>query len=195
MASQTYAERCILYEGAAKPRPRRTREVQSVTASPPGSHAHGPPHRRSGQCLLSTQSAVPSVKKPPAGRGWRKPGGLTARLLRMVKLRLDEDHQRLGQHAVMGHRFGRPFGLHRSHENIHIGHIHEHRYPGRVLRVDEPPDVGDPERPEELLALCRGKPAVLVLHIVVANYGWHGSPRNLMQRMRLTSRTYTPGTS
>src|ERR1019366_7667936 len=48
--------------------------------------------------------------------------------------------------------------------------------PGGVFRVDEGADVGNPERPEDLFAPRRGKPVILVLHIVVGDYGRHGSP-------------------
>ena len=45
-----------------------------------------------------------------------------------------------------------------------------------VLRIDERPNVGDTQGPEELLALRRGEPMISVLHIVVTDYGRHGSP-------------------
>jgi hypothetical protein len=43
-------------------------------------------------------------------------------------------------------------GLHGGHEGIHIGNVHEHGYSRRVLWIDERPDVGDPEGPEDLFA-------------------------------------------
>ena len=71
----------------------------------------------------------------------------------------------------MRHRFGRRLGLHRSHDGIHVGNVHEQPHPGRVLRVDEGPDVGNPEGPKELFAPWRGKPMILVLHVVMGEYG------------------------
>ena len=53
------------------------------------------------------------------------------------KLRLYEDHQSVADHAVICHRLGHRLGLHRGHESIHIGNIHQYRRSGRVLRVDE----------------------------------------------------------
>ena len=108
--------------------------------------------------------------------GCHEAGELLAQLLGKGKLRLDEDHQGFGQHAVIRHRVGHRLGLHRSHDGIHVGNVHEYRHPGRVLRVDERPDVGDPEGPEDLFALRLGKPVILVLHIVVGDYGRHGAP-------------------
>ena len=60
----------------------------------------------------------------------------------------------------MLHRLGRPRGLHRTRQRVHIGHVHEHGHAIGVLRVDERPDVGDAQRPEELLALRRGEPVL-----------------------------------
>src|SRR6266516_3098950 len=89
---------------------------------------------------------------------------------------LDEDHEGFGQHAVVGHRLGRPLGLHRAHESVHVRNVHEHSNMSPVLRVDERPNVGDTEGPEELFALRRGEPMICVLHIVVTDYGRHSSP-------------------
>ena len=67
-----------------------------------------------------------------------------------------------------------PPPLHRSHDGVHI-----RRRPSAaptlvgVLWVDERPHVRDPERAEELLALRRGEPVILVLHVVLADDGGH----------------------
>jgi hypothetical protein len=50
----------------------------------------------------------------------------------------------------------------------------QHCPAGRVLRVDERPNVRDPEGPEDLLALWRGKPVLGVLHVVMSDHGRHG---------------------
>src|SRR5438128_7866534 len=73
----------------------------------------------------------------------------------------------------MFHRLGSALGLHRRHQSVHVGNVHEHGHSGWVLWVDERADVGDTEGPEEFLAFGRGKPMLRVLHIVVANYGGH----------------------
>ena len=39
--------------------------------------------------------------------------------------------------------------------------------------VDESPDIGDPEGTKDLLAPRRSEPMILVLHIVVGDYGRH----------------------
>jgi hypothetical protein len=88
-------------------------------------------------------------------------------------LRLDEDHQGLGQHAVVLHRLGSRRGLHRSREGFQVGHVHHQSDLGRVLRIDERPDVRNTERAEELLALRRGEPVLGVLHVVMADDGGH----------------------
>lgn len=74
---------------------------------------------------------------------------------------LDENHQALGHHAVMRHGLGSRPGLHRAHDGVHVGNVHEHRNSDRVLRVDERPDVGDAEGAKELFALRRGEPMIL----------------------------------
>jgi hypothetical protein len=91
------------------------------------------------------------------------------------ELRLDQKHQSLGQYAVILHRVGHRLVLHRGHHDVQVSNVHQHRDLGAVLRVDEGPDVGDPERPEDLFALRRGKPVVGVLHIVVPDDGRHDS--------------------
>jgi hypothetical protein len=53
------------------------------------------------------------------------------------KLRLDENHQALGHHAVICHGLGSRLGLHRAHYGVHVGNVHEQCNSGRVLRVDE----------------------------------------------------------
>jgi hypothetical protein len=40
------------------------------------------------------------------------------------ELRLDEDHQGVGQHAVIRHRLGGRLGLHPGHEGVHVGNVH-----------------------------------------------------------------------
>ena len=69
-----------------------------------------------------------------------------------------------------------PLGLHRAHESVHIRNVHQHSNMSPVLRIDERLNVGDTQGPEELLALRRGEPMISVLHIVVTDYGRHGSP-------------------
>jgi hypothetical protein len=69
------------------------------------------------------------------------------------ELSLDEDHEGFGQHAVVRHRLRRALGLHRAHERVHVGDVHQHSNTSPVLRVDERPDVGDTEGPEELVTL------------------------------------------
>ena len=91
------------------------------------------------------------------------------------ELRLDEDHQGLGQDTVVRHRLGHRFGLHRGHEAIHIGDVHEDGHLSPVLWIDERPDVGDPEGPEDLFALWRFEPVVRILDIVISDHGRHGA--------------------
>src|SRR5438105_12497789 len=71
-------------------------------------------------------------------------------------LRLDEDYQGLGQHAVRCHRFGHRLVLHRAHDDIHVGNVNQHRHSSRVLRFVERSDVGDAEGSEDFFALRRG---------------------------------------
>ena len=76
-----------------------------------------------------------------AGLGLSLPGGPEPR----CGLRLDQEHQALGDDAVVVHRGGGPLGLHRGHDGVHVGHVHEDRDVVRIPRVDEGADVGDPE--------------------------------------------------
>jgi Domain of unknown function (DUF6766) len=62
------------------------------------------------------------------------------------------------QLALYENSLGHRRGLHRGHNAVHVGHIHQHGHLGRVLRVDERPNVGDAQRAEDLFALWRGKP-------------------------------------
>ena len=98
---------------------------------------------------------------PPRGRpedhGLRT---LTRRLWRCYlcadptfeELSLHEDHEGFGQDAVVLHRLRRPLSLHGGRESVHVGNVHEQCNVGRVLRVDERPDVGDTERPKEFFS-------------------------------------------
>src|SRR5579864_1284439 len=89
---------------------------------------------------------------------------------------LDEDYQRFGQDAVVRHRICRLFGLHRTHESIHVCNVHENSNPSPVLWVNKRPNVRDAEGPKELFPLRRGEPMIRVLDVVVTDDRWHGSP-------------------
>ena len=100
-------------------------------------------------------------------------------------LRLDQDHQGLGQHAVVDHGLAHLRVLHRDHQSVEVGHVHQHCHLGAVLWVDERADVGDSQGAEDLFALRGGQPVVRVLHVVVANNGWHNSlPGAVLALMR-----------
>ena len=88
-------------------------------------------------------------------------------------LRLDENHQCLGRHAIMGHRLGGRRALHDGVQRIHVRHIHHHSHPLRVLRIHERPDVGDAKWSEQLLSLRRAQPMILTLcDVVISNDSW-----------------------
>src|SRR4051794_34703719 len=101
---------------------------------------------------------------------------------------LDEEHQRLGQDAVIGHRLAHRRVLHRGHEPIHVRYIHEHRDLRGLLRVDEGPDVGDAERPEDLLALRGSQPMLRVLDVVMSDDGRHGITSERADRWQYRTR-------
>jgi len=64
-----------------------------------------------------------------------------------AELRLDEDHQGLGHHAVIVHRLG-PWASASPHGRVHVGPRPWTPHSRRVLRVDERPDVGDANGPK-----------------------------------------------
>ena len=63
----------------------------------------------------------------------------------------------------MGHRVCGWLRLHRGHDGIHIGNVHHQPDSGWIFRIDECPDVGDSEGPEEPLTLRGSEPVILVL--------------------------------
>src|SRR5512132_330641 len=66
-------------------------------------------------------------------------------------LLLDEDYQGLGQDPVVRHCFSRRRSLHRGHDRVHVGHVHQHSDASPVRRIDERSNVRHPQRAEELL--------------------------------------------
>ena len=90
------------------------------------------------------------------------------------RLRLDENHQCLGHHTIMGHRLCSRRALHDGVQRIHVRHIHHQSHPLRVLRIHERPDVGDAKRSKQLLPLRRTQPMILTLcDVVISNDGRH----------------------
>src|SRR5664279_1957845 len=73
----------------------------------------------------------------------------------------------------MSHCLCGPRSLHRGLERIHVGHVQEHCHSRRVRWIYEGSDVGDPKRTEELFALRRGKPVILVFHVVMTDHSTH----------------------
>jgi hypothetical protein len=63
---------------------------------------------------------------------------------RQDPLLLDQEHKRLGQHAVVSHGFSARRALHRGHQSVQIGYVHEHCDLATVLWVDKGPDVRHP---------------------------------------------------
>src|SRR5262245_54386347 len=92
-----------------------------------------------------------------------------------MTLRLDEDHERVGDDSVVLHRLGACRRLHRGHHRIHVGHVHENADARAIGGIDEGADVGHAERAEKLLPLRRCEPVVRVRHVVVAEHRWHES--------------------
>ena len=72
------------------------------------------------------------------------------------------------------HHRGGALRVERRDHRVHVRDVHEHADAGRVLRIDEGPDVRHPERTEELLPARRREPAVGVLHVVMRKDGGHG---------------------
>ena len=107
------------------------------------------PRTRACRCRRTPGSVLVPWQWPPT-RGWT---GERAR-----RLRLDEDHEGLGQHAVVGHRLARLRLLHGGHHDVHVGHVHQHPDAVRVLGVDERPDVRDSKGTKNSSRLGRREP-------------------------------------
>ena len=128
------------------------------------------------------------IRVPPLSgttRQMRQPTRQVARSRLRVEgaLFLDEDHERLGHDAVVGHRLGRRLGLHGRRKGIEVRHVRDNRHVIRVLRIHEGADVGDAKRTEELLSLRRGEPVILPLRdVVVPKNGRHSSSCNVRNR-------------
>src|SRR6185436_20828900 len=99
--------------------------------------------------------------------------------------------------TVVCHRVCSWLRLHRGHDGIHVGNVHHQSDSGWILRIDECPDVGDSEGPEELLTLRGSEPVILVLHVVIGHHSEHqissclngiGCPNHMPCTARGTSR-------
>jgi len=120
---------------------------------------------------------------------WGGRGGLGIRLV----LRLDQDDDGLGQHAVGRHRLGRGFGLHKGPERVYVIHIGGERHMYRVIRVGVRADVVDAKGPEHLLPERRGQPVRAVLDIVVGDNPWHKASSAHASADRMPERAYPVG--
>ena len=88
------------------------------------------------ECLPAGPFAErPTLAARPAGHGDRSRIGHAAK--RSERLALNQDYQGLGQDPVIRHRFPRLFGLHRGHDRIHVGNIHQDPDPRRLFRGSE----------------------------------------------------------
>jgi len=114
---------------------------------------------------MEIESATAQVS---AGSG-RRPPRMTlsfaecfsaTRAAALYGLRLDENHEGFGENPVVGHRLCGLRALHRGHNRIHVGHVHEHGDASPVRRIDKGSDVGHAKRAEELFPLRRGKPMI-----------------------------------
>src|SRR5664280_3236708 len=120
---------------------------------------------------------------------WGGRGGLGIRLA----LRLDQDDDGLGQHAIGRHRLGRGVGPHKGPERVYIIHIGGERHMYRVIRVGVRADVVDAKGPEHLLPERRGQPVRAVLDIVVGDNPWHKASSVHASADRMPERAYPVG--
>ena len=112
-------------------------------------------HKQESACpeLKTSKTEPPKVSK----RGSAKLGRTSLAAFETWRLRsglrLDQDHEGFRQHAVVCHRLSGRLGLHRSCETSMSGTSIIRATRVGFCGVNECPDVGDTEWPEELLAL------------------------------------------
>ena len=87
------------------------------------------------------------------------------------ELRLDEDHQRVAQHAVICHSVGYRIFLHLGHVDVHVCNVHKHCHTGPVLSVDAAPDVVFADGSVAFFALWPVKPWPCVLRFGSGVFG------------------------